>query len=278
VNHAKTQWCDSPERKGNPVRIRSYLRTLSPLLGRPEEVRSVLTGMVENAVEALPRGGDIYITTEESAGFVCVYIQDNGHGISPELQEVIYDPFFTTRGGKKRGLGLSRAFAVVYGNGGDITLRSEKGEGTTFTIRLPLQPEGTPRKEVVARKRADTHILVVSVQDMLRNLLNRLFTGQGCQVSTAVTGGEAFMLLSKRTYDLLMVDMEDMDRDMKGILRKTKKDHPEISIVVMNAGGETVPGKRSGLRWADLVIGKPLEPNRVRVIVRKLLTGRGSAR
>ncbi len=279
VNQAKTKWSDGLEGKKNPVRIKSYLRTLSPLLGKPEEVRAVLIGMVENAVEALPGGGTIYISTEESEGFACVYIQDNGQGIAPELQEVIYDPFFTTRGGKKKGLGLSRAFAVVYGSGGDITLRSEKGEGTAFTIRLPLQTEGTLRKEAAPRKQmADTHILVVSEKDMLRDLLYRLFTDQGSQVSTAVTGGDAFKSLSKKTYDLLMVDMEDMDGDMKGILRKAKKDHPEISVVLMNADGDGVPRKGSGSRWADLVIGKPLELKRVRALARELLTGRGLSR
>jgi PAS domain S-box-containing protein len=276
VNHAKTKWCDGPEGKGNPIRIKSYLRTLAPLWGSPEEVRAVLTGMVENAVEALPGGGTIYITTERSEGFACVYIQDNGHGIAPELQEIIYDPFFTTRGGKKKGLGLSRAFAVVYGSGGDIALRSEKGEGAAFTIRLPLQPEGKLPTEKAARRRlADVHFLVVSEQDMLRDLLYRLFSDRGSQVTTAVTGWEAFRSLSRNTYDLLMVDMEDVDGDMKGILRKAKKDHPDMSVVVMNVDGETVPRKSSGLRWADLVIGKPLELKRVRALVKELLMGRG---
>ncbi len=279
VNHARTKWCDGPEPKGNPIRIKSYLRTLAPLWGSPEEVREVLIGMVENAVEAMSGGGTIYITTEKSEGFGCVYIQDNGHGVPPELQEVVYDPFFTTRGGKKKGLGLSRAFAVVYGSGGDISLRSEKGEGAAFTVRLPLQPEGKSRMEKAARKRiSDARLFVVSEQDVLRDLLYRFFSDQGSQVSTAVTGGDAFKSLSRNTYDLVMVDMEAVDGEMRRILRKVKKDHPDLIVVVMNADGEAVSGRSSDLKWADLVIGKPLELRRVRALVKELLTGRGLER
>ena len=107
----------------------------------PGMVRQILTNLVGNAVKFSERGG-IAVRLDRAGGEVCLEVADTGPGIPPELHDRVFEPFFqvdpsTTRraGGVGLGLALSREFARLLG--GDLTLRSTAGEGSTFTLRLP---------------------------------------------------------------------------------------------------------------------------------------------
>lgn len=276
VAHARNRWSASSE-KGKGIQIKSYLRTLSPLVGRPEEIKSALSGLVENAVEALTDGGNVYLTTEESEGFAHVYIQDNGTGVSPDLEEKIYDPFFTTRGESKKGLGLSLALAAVRRQGGEIDLKSVEGGGTACIIRLPLPKHNPCENRAAIRKRIrDARILVVSEQEILRDLLCRLLLNKGCQVDSALTIGEALRLLPRKAYNLLVADREGTDRSITGFLKKIREMKPGMSVVLVNSPGNGRSSKRMRNTHADLVIERPLDMDRMQTLFIDLLIGRDS--
>ena len=97
---------DLGERGKQKINLKTYLRSVSPIEGDPEEIRDLVTHLILNAVEAMPRGGDLYLTTEENAGYAHIYIQDSGVGIPAPIKDRIWDPFYTTKG--KDGLGLDR--------------------------------------------------------------------------------------------------------------------------------------------------------------------------
>ena len=120
------------------ISIKTYLRKLAPVRGNPKEIQNVFQSMISNAVEALPNGGEIYLTTEEDSDFAYVYIQDNGLGIPEEIRCKIFDPFFSTKSGSSLGLGLSMANAIVGQHRGEIEVMSNEGQGTTFIVKLPL--------------------------------------------------------------------------------------------------------------------------------------------
>lgn len=277
VAHARNRWSDPSIEKGRGIQIKSYIRALSPLAGEPEEIRRALIALVENAVEALTDGGIIYLTTEESGGFAHVYIQDNGSGISPDVEERIYDPFFTTKGERKKGLGLSLALAVVRRQGGEIDLRSVEGGGTAFTVRLPLPKHDLWENKTAIRKRIkDAHILVVSGQEILRDLLCRLLLNKGCQVDSALTIEEALRLLPRKAYDLLVADKEGAGRSMTEVIEKIKEMKPEMSVVLVESPGNGRSSKRSTNSHADLVIERPLDMDKMQTLVIDLLTCRES--
>jgi len=277
VSYAKNRWCAPSLDRGKGISIKSYLRTLPLLMGRPEEIKYAITRLVENAVEALDNGGNIYLTTEESEGYAHVYVQDNGSGIPSELEDKIYDPFFTTKGGTRKGLGLSLALAIVRRNGGEIDLHSTDGGGTTCTVRLPIPQKNPNRNVAAARKRIkDMRILIVSAQDILRDLLCRLFSNKGCQVDAAMSSGEAFQLLPRKEYGLLVVDTEDMDRkSVASVLKKAKNIRPEMPIVLIDAPGYPGLPERTRDKYGDLVLEKPLDMDKVQTLVMDILSRRG---
>jgi signal transduction histidine kinase len=103
--------------------------------------------IIVNAAEAIHGSGTLTITTSHDAYRKMVFIEftDTGEGIAEENLTRIFDPFFTTKDvGKGTGLGLATSYGIIEGHGGKINVKSEVGEGTTFTIELPTYPETQP--------------------------------------------------------------------------------------------------------------------------------------
>jgi PAS domain S-box-containing protein len=101
-------------------------------------IRRAMDNLIKNAVEAMPRGGDLTVTVKKEGETVVIDVADTGVGIPPEVMESLFRPFFTTKP-RGTGLGLAVCRQAVEAHGGTITLSSEQGKGTTFTIRLPLK-------------------------------------------------------------------------------------------------------------------------------------------
>jgi signal transduction histidine kinase len=107
------------------------------------QIQQVLVNVITNAVQAMPEGGKLTISTRKREGFLELDIADTGSGIADEVRGKIFDPLFTTRA-KGIGLGLAVSKSIIERHGGKIEAKSEAGKGTTFTISLPLE---TPAQE-----------------------------------------------------------------------------------------------------------------------------------
>jgi len=124
------------------VIIETQLEPAIPLISAsPSEMQQVLLNLISNAVDAIgPDGGEVTIGTKVDADRVVIEVADNGHGIPKAQIERIFDPFFTTKPvGKGTGLGLSICYGLVNKHGGNITVESEPGVGSTFRVRLPIR-------------------------------------------------------------------------------------------------------------------------------------------
>jgi len=124
--------------------IRAYARNLPRVPTDPPLLRQVVLNILNNAAYAIGKDGTITITTRQAADAVELTFSDTGCGIPKEQLDKIFDPFFTTKPpGKGTGLGLSISHSIVVKLGGRITVASEVGRGTTFTIHLPVEsPKG----------------------------------------------------------------------------------------------------------------------------------------
>ena len=119
--------------------IKNYITDLPGIKVDPNQIRQVFMNLVINAGHAMPQGGELEISTYLSADgfYVCAAIKDNGDGIPEENLARIFDPFFTTKA-EGTGLGLSISYGIIESNGGKIEVKSRLGEGTTFTVILPV--------------------------------------------------------------------------------------------------------------------------------------------
>ena len=109
-----------------------------------EQITQVLLNIINNAIDALDPGGRITLSTsvaesEKGIRSVHITIKDNGLGIAPDIIQQIFEPFFSTKGSKGTGLGLSICKGIMDNHGGEINLESQLGQGTTFTLSLPVE-------------------------------------------------------------------------------------------------------------------------------------------
>jgi len=112
---------------------------LPPLLCAPQELKQVFVNLIINAAQALEKAGTIRLSTRVDDNLVTVRVEDNGHGIPPEIIDRIFDPFFTTKGaGDGSGLGLGIAYQIVNGHDGVITADSLPGHGSSFSVHIPV--------------------------------------------------------------------------------------------------------------------------------------------
>ncbi|MEJ2587912.1 MAG: ATP-binding protein [Deltaproteobacteria bacterium] len=115
-----------------------------PLIrGKRQDLQQALVNILLNGIQAMPDGGAITINADRGPeGYLRIDVSDTGTGIPPEALEQIFDPFFTTKGaGQGTGLGLSLVYSIIRTHGGYIEVKSEEGEGTTFSIFLPVLSE-----------------------------------------------------------------------------------------------------------------------------------------
>jgi len=130
--------------QGNVTVHRQLARDLPPIDVVADQIKQVLLNMVINAIEAMPQGGELIITSRlergkggGKAGWLRVSFADNGVGLSPEELQHIFEPFYTTKS-RGTGLGLSVSYGIVERHGGHIDVKSIPGKGTLFSVRLPL--------------------------------------------------------------------------------------------------------------------------------------------
>jgi PAS domain S-box-containing protein len=141
VDTTQPLWHDHTRREGRPVEVHLALAPLPRILGRAAELREVLTNLLLNAIEAMPKGGGITVRTWTQACAVGVTVSDTGVGMTAEVQRRVFDPFFTTKGARGTGLGLSVSQAIIKGHDGTLSVDSEPARGTTFVITLPCSPD-----------------------------------------------------------------------------------------------------------------------------------------
>ncbi len=124
------------------VRIQKEYGDLPPTRCYPQQLNQVFMNLILNGAHAIGKQGEIGIRTWQEEDSILIAISDTGSGIAPDKITKIFEPFFTTKeAGKGTGLGLSISYDIIKRHGGEITVESDEGRGTTFTVRLPIVDE-----------------------------------------------------------------------------------------------------------------------------------------
>jgi CheY-like chemotaxis protein len=204
-------------------------RSLGRIKADPGQVEQVIMNTVVNARDAMPRGGELTISTKNvvldeayvqahpevgPGPYVELTVSDTGVGMSDEVKARIFEPFFTTKQeGKGTGLGLATVQGIVKQGGGHIKVESELGAGTTFRIYLPqIEEQAEPpasTSRAAALPRGTETILLAEDDDTVRRLARRVLEGQGYTVLAASHPDEALSLCAQHSQpiDLLVTDV-----------------------------------------------------------------------
>jgi len=265
------------EKGRGEIKVKTYLRSVSPVDGDPEEIRQMLCCLVSNALEAMPGGGSLYLSTEETAGYAHIYIQDSGTGIFPQVRERICDPFFTTKGPEKSGLGLSVCRAIIRRHHGDMEIASKENEGTVITVRLPLakieRRDGSrpPKRKSIRNAR----ILIIDEDPMIGQLLLRTLESKACRANLVASAAEGLVQAGKKAFDLVIVGQVVSEVKGNALVRRLKESKKllRVALIADYDNGEAPSEQRAPL--ADLVISRPIDMGQVLGRITEILSHRG---
>lgn len=275
VELTKSLWRDRIESGGGPIEL-TLDASSAPILGNFPELVDVVTNLISNATDALPSGGKISLATFQREGNAFLTVRDNGVGMSDEVKSKAFFPFFTTKGKRGTGLGLSVAYGVVSRHRGEIVLSSEEGKGTLITLRFPAvelvekHPE-TPRP--VERHVGAISILVVDDDENIRNVLSEMLTFLGHRVTSAQDGEEAFRELAREDFNLVITDLGMPGVSGWEVARRVKLKNASTPVMLISGWGSQIDPKRIAETGVDLVLNKPFQLEDVRVAIGEILSG-----
>jgi signal transduction histidine kinase/CheY-like chemotaxis protein len=269
MNITQPRWKDQTQKKGIQIVLGQKLGKIPLILGNPAELREVLTNIIFNAVDAMPQGGQITISTQrQTDDWVEVRIADTGIGMTEEVKKRVFDPFFTTKGVTNSGLGMSVSYGIVKRHGGEILIESESGKGTTFILHLPTgygeekveekMFKGKPVEEVRSAR-----ILVIDDEESVRKILSQMLKAKGYEVVVASDGEEGIEKFKKEKFDLVFTDL-GMPRISGWEVGKTLKGiEPRIPVAMITGWGVELNKEKMNESGIDLIVPKPFNFDQV---------------
>ena len=205
----RPRWEEKIAHDPRPLTQTLDLRARRVIQGRSAALAEVMTNLILNAIDAMPDGGGLTIGTRDTRDGVVITVGDTGIGMSEQVRRRIFEPFFSTKGEKGSGLGLSMAYSIVRRHGGDIRVESEPGRGTTFSLSLPEMPE-TPDIEgpsVRSGARRVARVLLVDDDPQVLSALVALLETTGHSVSAAASGAAALEVYDTGRYDIVLTNV-----------------------------------------------------------------------
>jgi len=257
----RPRWGDEAHMRGINIDARLEAGTIPSVRGETGPLREVLVNLVLNAIDAMPDGGRITVRTCADETWVQCSVTDTGVGMSQDVKRRALEPFFTTKGVKSTGLGLSVNYGILQRLGGEMTIESEEGRGTTVLLKLPIG-ERRPAAAVpaaVEMPRRPLCILVIDDEPEVRMMLVDLLTDEGHDVIEAGSGAEGLQQLdNQRPIDVVLSDLGMPGMTGWEVARAVKARRATLPVVLITGWGENPERSPADRGTADLVIAKPV--------------------
>jgi PAS domain S-box-containing protein len=238
-------------------------------------LEQVVVNLVVNARDAMGDGGTISVASEfasadtgempiDASGYVTLSVADSGIGMDEQTRARIFEPFFTTKEtGRGTGLGLSTVYGIVKASGGEISVESAPGCGTTFRLRFPCVQEESgsaltqPASAHVAR--GDETVLVVEDEEALRRLTRRVLESRGYTVLDAANGDDAIRVLagSAGRVDLLLTDVVMPGMSGRELVERLMPVYPWLRVLFMSGYTEDMMLHHRVAEMGIVLIEKP---------------------
>ena len=209
VELSRHRWQDEPAARGVSIEVVTELGETPDIIGDPDELDDVILNMVLNAVQAMPEGGSLTLTTRTVDAGVQLTVRDTGIGMDAETCRRVFEPFFTTKLDVGSGLGMSMVHGTVSRWGGTIEVASTAGQGSTFTLWFPASTVAVASEDPAAAAVTSVRsgrLLVVEDDEGVGQILDRLLSPTHA-VEVMADGREALERFVPGRYDVALIDL-----------------------------------------------------------------------
>ncbi len=283
IQMSETWWKSVPQREGLNVSLITSLHAGCPVRGQEHEIFEVVLNLIKNAAEALPNGGEIGIRTFSEGNKWVLEIQDNGVGIPENNLKRVFEPFFTTKGFKGTGMGLASLYGIIARHGGEISVHSKDGEGSKFTVKLPVAEEAG---DIVAAPSAalpdSLRVLVIDDQVLITDAMQRLFEQQGYSVFTAQSGLAGIQIFDRESPDVVICDLSmpfmtgwQVGKTIKSLCEGRARKKP-LFLMLTGWGQEEVDEQRMIESGIDDFVHKPVNFKKLLFTIAELINKSGT--
>jgi signal transduction histidine kinase len=282
-------WYNEPRRQGIHIRLVKELEPVPLIRGVEAELREVFVNLILNAVQAMPEGGTLTLSTGLSeTNEVIASVDDTGTGIPESARHRIFEPLFTTKGEDGTGMGLPVSYGIVREHDGAMDVQSEPGWGTRFTLRFPPRPTSSDEPGTTSDEPATAvetpaapsplpeapqaegySLLVVDDEEMVRNVTAKLLRMRGHAVEEARGGPDALRKLAEHPFDLVVTDLGMPEMSGSELAYRIRQHHPHLCIILLT--GHTDAEDQS--EHVDTVVKKPFRIDALEAAVQRLMEG-----
>jgi signal transduction histidine kinase/ActR/RegA family two-component response regulator len=281
VELTRARWSTQPQQRGITIEQHSQLQAgLPAIMGAENEIREALTNLVFNAVDAMPQGGQLTISTRATAaGKVQVEVRDTGIGMDEDSRAHCLEPFFTTKGERGTGLGLAMVYGMAQRHGADIDIESAPGKGTS--VRLVFRAAGVAAPEiqpVAAIVPRGLRILVVDDDPVLLRTLRDILEQDG-HTTVAASGGQQGIDLARAAlaagqhFSAAITDLGMPHVDGRQVASALKALSPQMPVILLTGWGQRLLSDGDIPPGVDLVLSKPPKLRELREALARLVTG-----
>lgn len=273
----KPKWKVQSEVDGNPVTMNLSLDAVPSVVGQFYELREAFALVIFNACDAMPQGGSISISTREEEGNVVVArVEDRGTGMTEEVRRRCLEPYFSTKGETRSGLGLALVDELVRRYGGKLEVDSAIGQGTTVILRLPVSEPAARAVSVpqaAPQVTGHLHILVAEDDLTVSVLLSQFLILDGHTVDLARDGREALERFDPERHRLVISDRAMPSLNGEQLAAGIKARSPLTPVILASGYDDALSADDKKPGGVDYLLPKPITREDLRRAVGAVIQG-----
>jgi signal transduction histidine kinase/CheY-like chemotaxis protein len=296
IELTSARWKDMARREGATITVETRLAPNNPVvMGKDNELREALVNLVFNAVDAMPDGGTLTLSTRQASlhsasgddeqRSVLLEVIDTGIGMNAATIRRCMEPFFTTKGEQGTGLGLAMVYGILKRNEADIEITSAPGEGTTVSLSFPLPGDITARDTGQSRnlKPEPMRLLLIDDDPFVLDTLSSVLELDGHDIVSSTDSREGVDLFrasldSGQPFDTVITDLGMPYMDGNQVTHAIKSLMKEMPVILLTGWGQRLgDNKQKSEAKADFVIGKPPQLSKLRETLMEVQTGKVDA-
>ena len=267
-----------------PIRVETHLAPQAPVMGDASQLREALMNLILNAVDAMPEGGILTLSTTWQPPHALLCVADTGIGMNDEVKARCQEAFFSSKGkSHDAGLGLTIVAGILSRHKGTLEIDSAPGRGTTVCMRLPSAPDSaslakSPAHQSAANAPGTARLRILLAEDdpEVMELLLRVLQMDGHTVESARNGAEAIeKLAGGQRFDMVISDYAMPQANGDAVARAVQERMPATPVLLLSGFGELMNDETERPPGVTRILSKPISPLLLQQVVQEVAAKRG---